>query len=218
MSLKKNISRYLDAGFPILYVNSFEESKVEETIKGIADRRTVAIWSLASGYGEYSTKTDEWEIPLTKDENTEIEAVLSTKLSFENDLERTILLIKDAHIVLENPQVIALFKEISNKISAGCDSCIILVSPVVKIPVELEKYITILENDYQSYDDICKVVKDFVNENGLPELNSKLLEDFAMAFKGLSEFEIQNLLALAVAEDGELTRKDLSLIFEQKNR
>ncbi len=218
MTLKENLSRYLDAGFPILYINSFEESKIEETIKEVADRRTVGIWSLASGYGEYSTKTNQWEMPPTKDENTEIETVLSNKLSFESDLERTILLIKDAHIILENPQVIALLKEISNKISADCDSCIVLVSPVVKIPVELEKYITILENDYQSYDDICKVVKDFVNENGLPELNAKLLEDFAMAFKGLSEFEIQNLLALAVAEDGELTRKDLSLIFEQKKQ
>ena len=218
MSLKENLSRYLDAGFPILYINSFEESKIEETIKEIADRRTVAIWSLASGYGEYSTKDNEWSVPPTKDENTEIEIVLSNKLSFENDLERTILLIKDAHMVLENPLIIALLKEISNKISAGCDSCIILISPVIKIPVELEKYITILENDYQSYDDICGVVKNFVCENGLPELNAKLLEDFAMAFKGLSEFEIQNLLALAVAEDGELTRKDLSLIFEQKKQ
>lgn len=218
MILKESLSRYLDAGFPILYINSFEESKIEEIIKEIADRRTVGIWSLASGYGEFSTKTNEWEMAPTKDENTEIETVLNNKISFESDLERTILLIKDAHTILENPQIIAFLKEISNKISAGCDSCIILVSPVVKIPVELEKYITILENDYQSYDDICQVIRNFVSENELPELNAKLLEDFAMAFKGLSEFEIQNLLALAVAEDGELTRKDLSLIFEQKKQ
>ena len=31
MTLKDNLSRYLDAGFPILYVNSFEEAKIEET-------------------------------------------------------------------------------------------------------------------------------------------------------------------------------------------
>lgn len=218
MNLKENLSRYLDAGFPILYINSFEESKIEEIIKEVADRRTVSIWSLASGYGEFSTKTNEWEMAPTKDENTEIETVLNNKISFEGDLERTILLIKDAHIILENPQVIALLKEISNKISSGCDCCIILVSPVIKIPVELEKYITILENDYQSFDDICGIIKNFVSENELPELNAKLLEDLAMAFKGLSEFEIHNLLALAVAEDGELTRKDLSLIFEQKKQ
>lgn len=218
MMLKESLSRYLDAGFPILYINSFEEAKIEETIEEIADRRTISIWSMATGYGEFSTKSDEWLIPPTKDEATDIESVLNNKLVYENDLQRTVFVIKDAHVVLENPQVIALIKEIANKISSGCDSCIILISPVIKIPVELEKYITILENDYQSYDDICRIIKEFVSENELPELNSKLLEDLAMAFKGLSEFEILNLLALAVADDGELTRKDLSLIFEQKKQ
>lgn len=217
MTLKNNLSRYLDAGFPILYINSFEESKIEETIKAVADRKTVAIWSLASGYGEYSTKTKEWEMPPEKDESTELETVLNNKLAF-NELERTIFIIKDAHIVLENPQVIALLKEISNKISEGCESCVILISPVVKIPVELEKYITIIEDDFQSYDDICKIIESFVDEYELPNLNTKLLEDFAIAFKGLSEFEILNLLALAVADDGDLTRKSLSLIFEQKKQ
>ena len=120
MTLKNNLSRYLDAGFPILYINSFEETKIEETIKAVDDRRTVAIWSLASGYGEYSAKTKEWEMPPVKDDSTELETVLNNKLAF-NELERTIFIIKDAHIVLENPQVIALLKEISNKISAGCE-------------------------------------------------------------------------------------------------
>ena len=173
---------------------------------------------MATGYGEFSTKTNEWLMPPTKDDSTDIESVLNNKLIYESDLQRTIFVIKDVHMILENPQVIALIKEIANKISAGCDSCIILISPVIKIPVELEKYITVLENDYQSYDDICRIIKEFVSENELPELNAKLLEDLAMVFKGLSEFEILNLLALAVSDDGELTRKDLSLIFEQKKQ
>lgn len=36
--------------------------------------------------------------------------------------------------------------------------------------------------------------------------------------KGLSEFEIRNILALAISDDGEITRADLSLIFEQKKQ
>lgn len=218
MTLKENLSRYLDAGFPILYINTFEEAKVEETIRGIADRRTVATWSIAKGYGEYSTKTNEWLMPPTKDETTDLSSVLNMKLSFDGDLHRTIFVIKDAHTVLENEQIIALLKEIAVKIGTGLDTCIILISSVVKIPVELEKYITILESDYQGFEDICTIIQNFVSSNGLPPLNAKLLEDMAMAFKGLSEFEILNLLALAVADDGELTRKDLSLIFDQKKQ
>jgi len=218
MSLKEDLSRYIDAGFPILYIHSFEEGKIEKIIEEIADRRTIATWSLATGYGEYSTKTKEWLVPQTKDDSTEIVSVLNNKVDFMEDMQRSIFVIKDAHMVLENPQAVVLLKEIANKISAGLESCVILVSPVIKIPVELEKYITILENDYQSYDDICRIIQKFVGENELPDLNKNLLEDFAIAFKGLSEFEIINLLSLAVADDGELTRKDLSLIFEQKKQ
>ena len=218
MTLKENLSRYLDAGFPILYINAFEEAKAEAIIRQVADRRTMAVWSIANGYGEFSTKSGEWLMPPTRDESTEITAVLNNKLAFESDLHRTILVIKDAHIVLQNEQVVATLKEITVRISAGLDCCVILLSPVVKIPVELEKYVTILESDYLDFDHICAIIQDFIETNALTPLSPKLLEDIAMAFKGLSEFEINNLLALAVADDGELTRRDLQLIFEQKKQ
>lgn len=41
---------------------------------------------------------------------------------------------------------------------------------------------------------------------------------YFIAFKGLSEFEINNILRLALAEDGELNQNDLKLIFEQKKQ
>lgn len=99
--LKDKIIRYLDAGFPILYINAFEESKIEEIIKEAADRRTILTWSMATGYGEYSTKKEEWVIAPSKDESTDLDAVLNTKLAFDEELNRTIFVIKDAHIVLE---------------------------------------------------------------------------------------------------------------------
>ena len=39
-----------------------------------------------------------------------------------------------------------------------------------------------------------------------------------MAFKGLTEFEIESLLALALQIDGTLSRQDLKLIHEQKRQ
>ena len=216
--LKEKLIRYLDAGFPILYVNAFEESKVEDVIKDIADRRTIATWSMARGYGEYSTKSNEWLVAPTKDEFSDLNTVLNTKLIDDGELHRTLFVIKDAHIVLGDERIITLLKEMAIKISAGLDCNIILISSVLKIPVELEKYVTILDADYLDFKSICGLIQSFVSENGLLELQPRLLEEMATAFKGLSEFEINNILALAVADDGELNRQDLSLIFEQKKQ
>ena len=217
MTLKENLSRYLDAGFPILYINTFEEANAEEIIKQVADRRTIATWSKARGYGEFSTKSNEWTVPTSKEMFENLNSVLNSKVSNIKDMNRSIFVIKDAHIELEDNDTIAAIKEIAVKISSGIDSCVIFISPVVKVPVELEKYITILETDYLGYNEICKIIKDFSEENGIT-LTDKLLEDMAIAFKGLSEFEIENILALAVADDGSLSRKDLGLIFEQKKQ
>lgn len=218
MTLRNNLSRYMDAGFPILYINTFDENKAEHTIREVADRRTICTWSIANGYGEYSTKTHEWLLPPTKDESTELVRVLENKLIADDELNRTILLIKDAHIALENQEVVAYLKEITIRISGELECCVILLSPVVKMPVELEKYITLLENDYLSFEDICGIINQFVAAQDLAPMTPKLLEDMAVAFKGLSEFEINNLLALAASEDAGLSRNHLSLIFEQKKQ
>lgn len=217
MTLKENLSRYLDAGFPILYINTFEEANVEEIIKEVVDKHTIATWSKARGYGEYSSETKEWIVPTSKDMFQTLNSVLNSKVSNIKDMNCSLFVIKDAHVELEDSDTIAAIKEIAVKISSGIESCVILISPVVKIPVELEKYITILEPDYLDYNGICKIIKDFSKKYNISIID-KLIEDMAMAFKGLSEFEIKNILALAYTDDGSLSKKDLGLIFEQKKQ
>ena len=109
-------------------------------------------------------------------------------------------------------------KGLVNKINSGSDFSIVFLSSVVKIPKELEKFITISEAEYMEYDEIRKTIVDFIEYQELPKVADKLLDELAMAFKGLTRFEINNLLALAYSDDGELTRKDLNIIFEQKKQ
>lgn len=219
MSLKENLSNYMDAGFPILYINTFEESNAEEIIKQVASNRIIITWGNACGYGVFDNKSKEWKIPLSKNNGYEsILDVLYENLSMPEELERTIFIIKDAHTILENPEAVTAFKELSGKISEGIDSCIVFISSIVKIPQELEKYITILESDYLGFEEIKKVINNFIVEQEIDGVSEKLLDDLSIAFKGLTEFEIKNLLALAISEDGELSRQDLSLIFEQKKQ
>lgn len=218
MALKESIAKYMDAGYPMFYINTFEESKTENMLKSIADGRRIAIWSMAGGYSEYDTKNNEYLVPPSKGDGYELQNILDQKLYDESELNRSIFIIKDAHIVLENEEVKTALKEIAVKISEGLDSCVVLISSVVTIPVELEKYITILESDYLGFGEIRDIIKAFAEDNGINVLNASLLDELAVALKGLSEYEILNFLALALADDGELTRKDLSLIFEQKKQ
>ena len=73
--------------------------------------------------------------------------------------------------------------------------------------------------DYLGTDEIKTVIRNFIQDNAISQtIEEELIEELASAFKGLTEFEIQNLLALSYADDGELTKKDLRLIFDQKQQ
>jgi ATP-dependent 26S proteasome regulatory subunit len=199
----------------------FEENKAENLIQSLADRRIICKWSVTEGYSEYDPYTKKYRIP---PQDMSIEQVLRLKLSDNTELDRALFVIKDAHIILDNRgnadnnASIAALKEIALKIGAGLMECtVILISPILIIPPEIEKYIAIFENETLIPEDIKGIINHFANEYGqniLPET----LEEMTLSFKGLSELEIRQILQLAYADNGELNKQDIGLIFEQKRQ
>lgn len=210
-SLQDKLIRYMDAGFPVIYINSFEENKIDEVIQSTACGRDILEWNGSDRFVDFKTKL----ILITDGYSLEDTLVL---LKNNNELDRKILVLKDIHAKLEDDRIIALIKDICIQINKGLDASIIMVSPVLNIPKELEKYITVLEMDYLNTEEIKKVISAFIEINSLRNISNNLLEEMAVAFKGLSEIEVKNILALAYADDGELTHSDLSLIFDQKQQ
>lgn len=212
MNLDKKLIRYIDAGFPILYINSYEENKVDSIIKNSAAGRKILEWNGVTGFTDFETQSEIQMMDSTLKGTLRI-------LSQTGELEGTILVLKDVHSLIEDPEVIALLKSLASKISEGrIESNIIIEASVRKVPKELEPYITLLEMDYLTTSDIEKIIIDFIQANEVGMVRDELLEEMSIAFKGLSQFEIENILALAYADDGDLTKQDLSLIFEQKQQ
>ena len=209
-TLKSKIARYMDAGFPIIYVNTFEEDKVDEIIMAISSGKEVYEWNETNGYIDFETKT-------ALIEDCTLEMMLDQLKPIEM-LDRKIILLKDVISYLDNARIVSKIKGLARMINQGADATIVIISNTLVIPKELEKFITILEMDYLNSEDIKKVIIQFMEDNELEIIENSLIEEFAVAFKGLTEFEINNLLALAYADDGELNRKDLKLIFEQKQQ
>ena len=127
--------------------------------------------------------------------------------------------LQDVTSYLDNPKIVSKIKGLARMISQGVEATLIIVSNILVIPKELEKFITILEMDYLDINEIKRIIERFIKDNELNEVKDNILiEELAVAFKGLTEFEINNLLALSYADDGELTRGDLRFIFEQKQQ
>lgn len=209
-TFKAKLVRYIDAGFPIIYINTFEEDKVDSIISEISSGKDVYEWNETNGYIDFETKTPLFE-------GCSLEEMLD-QLKIPDLLDRKMLVFKDIIPYLDEPRIVSKVKGLARMINQGVDSVIIIVSSTLVIPKDIEKYITILEMDYLNTDEIKEVINNFVKENLNQQVNEKLIEEFALAFKGLTEFEILNLLALSYSDDGELSRNDLRLIFDQKQQ
>lgn len=210
-TLKSKLVRYIDAGFPVIYINTFEEDKVDSIVQEISSGKEVYEWNETNGYIDFGTRT-----PMIED--CSLEQMLD-QLKVVELLDRKIILLKDVTCYLDEPKIVSKIKGVARMINQGVDATIIIVSSILVIPKDLEKFITILEMDYLNADEIKAIIRGFIKENSfLPVIDESLIDELALAFKGLTEFEILNLLALSCANDGELTRKDLRLIFDQKQQ
>ena len=209
-TFKAKLVRYIDAGFPIIYINTFEEDKVDSLIPEISSGKEVYEWNETNGYIDFETKA-----PLQ--EGCSLEGMLD-QLKTPDLLDRKILIFKDITSYLDEPRIVSKVKGLARMINQGVDATVIIVSSVLVIPKDIEKYVTILEMDYLNTDEIKIIIRGFVKDNLNQQVDERLIEEFALAFKGLTEFEILNLLALSYADDGDLTRKDLRLIFDQKQQ
>lgn len=219
--LSERMNLYMDAGFPILYIDTFEEDKADAAIRKAAGNREIVEWNVR-GLMFKNAKQKIEDIPLLEalGNFASPQRTGSEKFAQRYDLRRKVLVLKDAQKLLDVPEIVAQLKYLSERIVDGqlTDANLVIIAPMANIPKELEHYITILTVDYLSTEEIRNIIVDFCNEQGLAVPYDDFLRELSLAFKGLPEFEIINILSLAFADNGELTHADLALIHEQKKQ
>ena len=90
MSIKSELISYVDAGFPIVYINSFEEVKVDSIIRDVMGGRKGLEWNGAKGFCNFSNKSallPDKSLPETLEMLCDVE-----------ELDRKFLVIEDAHL------------------------------------------------------------------------------------------------------------------------
>lgn len=218
--LEQKLREYIGAKVPIIYVSSFDDNAVEETILKVTGRRKVWEWNRMWGHVNRKEIKNREVVKVKEMLNGEcsLEEFLVNGVK-EREFDRKVILIKDAASYLDNPDIVALLKNACLWIEEGeLDTVFIFISSILKVPRELEKYITILEEEYLTEEEIRNEILDFIQENAVGNVYDKILDEMSIAFKGLSILEIDTILALAYSRDGELSEDALELVMEQKRQ
>ena len=103
-SLSERMTLYMDAGFPIIYIETFEESKAHQAVLAASGNREILVWNVR---GLFYSKTDEKRegISLLEALNNFANpaAMENEKFARRFSLQRRVLVIKDAQELLSLP-------------------------------------------------------------------------------------------------------------------
>ena len=210
---EERIQHYMDAGFPILYLNTFEECKALEAVKraaGSVNKMEILEWDGTDRICDVCTGAVKYDMSMYTLAN-----VLDDRLSYTGP---QVLVLKNIDTFMDDPSVMARLSKLAVQIHSGeLEATVVIISPVLKIPQELEKYIVVVEMDYLTTEEIDEIVRRFIQEQGII-VSDKFCEKLVNALKGMTEFEIENVLNLACAMKHELTNTEIGLIFDQKQQ
>ena len=100
------------------------------------------------------------------------------------------------------------------------DTTIIIVSSVLRVPQEIEKYVSYLEIDFPNEEEINRLIDEHIEVNFYDKSKFKEedREKLMPSLKGMTAFEIDRMLDMAMSSNGSLSAEDTEMILRQKKQ
>ncbi len=208
--LEATLASYIDALHPIIYINYFDFNVTDKLLLSVGEKAKIIEFNNSLGAIDFYNKRIMHECDL------ESFLKLSLDDGFDNN---TFIVLKDIHNQLSDPKIIALLKRISeyNLYKEEYHATIFIASNKLVIPMELENYITIFDIPLPTSNEIIKLINDFVKDFQI-SVDEDILNDIALSFKGLNEFQINQIINLAYQDGGFISSDDKTLILKEKEQ
>ena len=225
--MKKNrtaleeIEVLIRARYPILYIVSWEEQRVQDWLVEVAKKRNKRVfeWSFSTGIvaAGTSVQSQRPRTSTTKDPLAALDHVI-------DQVDPAIYLFKDLHPFLtrNNFAVIRRLKEIGLQLKNSLKT-IVLISPTMELPPELEKEVTVVDFPLPEAKDISALLDRIVQEvksqpNIKIEVPSEARERLLKAALGLTLSEAENVFAKILVNGGKLGEEDIQAVFSEKRQ
>lgn len=206
MNFIDNLNLHIRARYSIIYIQSFEEERLEKDIVEMAEKmkpiRNVKVWDFVNGFnGSNEAKQN----PMT-----------ALDMIFKDKNTTSIYILKDFHKFLDDVGINRAIRNISNHFKYERKT-IIIISPQVKIPNDLEEDIVILDYNLPKYEEIFEYTKNLTKDTKV-DMDDSSYEMLVKAFQGLTLNKIRLIMSKAIAKKGILTEDDIELVLEEKKQ
>lgn len=206
----------IDVNTPIIYIHDYDFVRVDELIRQVVAEKKVFEWNPVTGVTDFQTK-----MPKGFGEVQSLENFLQEKYS-EEEAKEKYLVLKEVQDFIEEPKVKTLLSLMSQRrlYDREYDITIIIISSVLRVPQEIEKYVSYLEIDFPNEDEINRLINEHIEVNFYDKSKFKEedREKLMPSLKGMTAFEIDRMLDMAMSSNGSLSAEDTEMILRQKKQ
>lgn len=207
------------ARYPIIYVVSPEETRVEEAIRRILNgRKQLHVWSATEPFlsgDPYS------RVPLDGLSQA-LDALNHILKKVREEAVRAVFVLRDFDPYLDNAVVVRRLRDLAHALKRS-QSTLVLLSPVVSVPVHLEKEVVVIDYDLPTVTELAQILEELVrrvsNDDSIRvDLAQPRLEALVRAAQGLTADEAANVFARALVSSGSLETMDIQVVLSEKKQ
>ncbi|MCB0272341.1 MAG: AAA family ATPase [Bdellovibrionales bacterium] len=208
----KECKLLLDSSFSLLYIVTWEEQRFLQQLKAHLNATNLYTWSCVSGLQPFGKEK------LKQATINPVEA-LSTVLSLPMN---SMVVLNDFHKALEDHSVVRKLREVISSSKLG-DRKLMILSPVLHIPSEIEKDVIVMDFPLPTFDELNKLLYSILttyphNQRTKVMLNQREKESLIDAALGLTLTEAQNAFKKCLHDDAKLSASDIEMVLEQKRQ
>ncbi|HIP33295.1 MAG TPA: AAA family ATPase, partial [Bacteroidia bacterium] len=220
----EDLKYMLDANYPLIYLASPEYGRIIQKVRSIAFRKGYEFntWDLVDGLQNHKKKEgsnnlDKVDKHKSHGESESPDALLEFLLKGNKDNEnnKEIFVIEDAHKQFSDEKFVVQLRK-STQYFKVLNKHILLLSPFFKLPVELEKYVTVINMPLPDKSDLEKRLSVVLGRgNTINEDLQKLLLDAAA---GLTDTEADLAFRLAKEKVGLNKKEAIKIVASEKSQ
>ena len=216
MRTKSNLQKLIEVNTPIIWINDYDYVRVDELIVaalGESSKKHIFEWNPVTGGTNFINKEKRGE--------EQLEAFLYNQYTIDGSVTEYFLLLKGIDDYFElNPKITALLLQIAQRklYDKEFNTTIIIVSIKNHVPQEIENYVSYLDIDLPDEDEIKRIIDAHVKVNEDSDFDTEDIPKLMPSLKGLTAFEIDRTLDMAMSENGTLRAEDQKMILQQKKQ
>lgn len=209
-----DFQKMIDVNTSIIYIHAYDFVRVDDVISMVVGRSRLIEWNPITGRTNFFTKEPQGE------ELMPLDAFLREIYLDEFFTNDRYIILRDIQDIIDTTEVKTVLQLMALRrlYDPTYNTTIIIVSGIQKVPAELKQFVSFLDMGYPDEDEINSLIDEHVEVNGYENFDDDDRQKLMPSLKGLTAFEIDRMLDMAMSSNGTLSAEDREMINRHKKQ